>query len=381
MKRSEIPQYFLNYRLVGWLPVIAIFSAIIGWPLCLVLGLLRPAEFGPAYFTVLSFFGTLAIGGLFWILLHHAVDAAWSVVIRRIWEHEACLLLPLFILSIPLIFLYHKIWLPGIAAAWFSPFVQCVLLLASFLALIISAQWLRRISVRDDDNGGEAKASRRFAFTSIPAFAVGFSLISILAWMSLQGGWVSAIWPVYVFSGAALSSLALTILIVIWLLPGFNGNIKADHFHLFGKLLFALTLFWAYLAFGQYLIIWYGNLPTENSFFQVRAYGLAWYAGWLLVLGRFLLPFLLLLPRFTKVRPKLLAIIAGWLVFTQFVELCWIILPPLQSDWFFGTLSLLVSLAAVGGTLTFIFLMRLGHYPLWPISDHRLKESLSLIDQ
>ncbi len=381
MKRSEFPQYFLNYRLVGWLPVISIFSAVIGWPLCLVLGLLRPAEFGPAYFTVLSFFGTLAMGALFWLILHHAVDAAWSVMIRRIWEHEACLLLPLLILSLPLIFLYPKIWSLGIAATWFSPFIQCVLLLASLLVLIVSAEWLRRISVKDDDNGSEAKAYRRLAFASIPAFAIGFSLISILAWMSLQGGWVSAIWPVYIFSGAALSSLALTILIVIWILPGFNGNIKADHFHLFGKLLFALTLFWAYLAFGQYLIIWYGNLPTENSFFQVRAYGLAWHVGWLLVIGHFLIPFLLLLPRFTKVRPKLLAMVAGWLVLMQFVELCWIILPSLQGDWFFSALSLLVSLAAVGGTLTLIFLMRLGEYPLWPVSDHRLKESLSLIDQ
>ncbi|PWU08849.1 MAG: hypothetical protein C5B47_04110 [Verrucomicrobia bacterium] len=381
MKRSECPQYFLNYRLVGWLPVITIFLAIIGWPLCLALALWKPVDFGPAYFTVLSFFGILAMGALFWILLHHAVDAAWSVIIRRIWEHEACLLLPLFILSIPLFFLYSKICSPIFASGWLLPLLPCILLVGSLLVLIISAQSLRRASLRDDDNGSEAKVYRRLTFMSLPVFAIGFSLISILAWMSLQGGWVSAIWPIYIFSGAALSSLALTILIVIWLLPSFNGNIKADHFHLFGKLLFALTLFWGYLAFGQYLIIWYGNLPTENSFFQIRSYGLASYAGWVLVVGHFLIPFLFLLPRSTKMRPKWLALVAGWLVLMQFVEFCWIILPPLHGNWFFTALSLLVSLSAVGGTLTFIFLMRLGRYPLWPILDHRLQECLSLIDQ
>lgn len=382
MNRSEFPQFFLNFRLVGWVPLIVIFCMLIGWPCCGVLALLRPGEFAFGYLTILSFFATLSLGALFWILLHHAVDAAWSVLLRRIWEHLACLLLPLLILSIPLVCVHWQVLLQKMPPHWFSPSIQWLLLWGTLLVLVISACWLRRVSIRDDDHGGEGGALRRLAFASIPCFAVGFALISILAWMSLQGGWISTIWPIYIFTGAALSSFALTIFIVIWLLPSFNGNIKADHFHLFGKLLFALTLFWAYIAFGQYLIIWYGNLPEEGSFFRVRSEGFAWVAGWVLVIGHFLIPFLLLLPRAAKKQPKFLAGVAAWLVLMQFVEMGWIILPTAATPHFlFVTMSLLASFVAIGGTLMFIFFIKLSQSPLWPVSDSRLEECLSLIDE
>ncbi len=376
MKRSEPLEFFLNYRLVGWGPVIAILSAIGGWPLCVAFALLWPKEFGFAYFTVLSFFGTLALGALFWVLLHYAVDAAWSVFIRRIWEHLACLLMPLVVFSVPLIFFRFHLWEHWENSMTISPGLQWLVPVGFLLLLAGSASWLRRISVRED--GGHP---RWVVFASIPCYAFGFTLISIFAWMPLQGEWISAIWPLYFFAGAALSSLAVSILIVVWVLPGFHQRIKPDHFHLLGKLLFAFTLFWGYVAFSQYLIVWYGNLPEETAFFRLRQQGWAQVAGWLLIVGHFLIPFFLLLPRASKARPKFLAAVSAWLVLMQFVDLCWMILPPSHNQVLLGALALLISLAAVGGTLILCFLAWLGNSPLWPVADHRLAECLSLTDE
>ena len=385
MKRSESPQAFFNCRIAGWWLVLAIFSAGIAWSLCGVFALLRPMEFGFAYLTVLSFFITVAGGALFWVLLHHAVDAAWSVLLRRLWEHSACLLLPMLVLSIPLVLLGRHLW-PWAAqpAASYGPWLPagCIwfLLGASLLVLAGSAWWLRRISVHQDQGGGGAAALRRVAFASIPCDAVGFSFISIFVWMSLEWGWVSAIWPIYLFAGAALSGLASSVLIVVCL-PAIADRMRPPHFRLLGRLLFAFTLFWAYIAFSQYLIIWYGNLPTETVFFREREHGLAQIAGWLLIFGHFLLPFLLLLPRAAKTHPKFLAIVAVWLLLMQFVDLCWIILPHMHGSSLFCGLAILLSFVAVGGTLAIFFLKWLGDTPLWPVADHRLEECLSLRDE
>ena len=43
-----------------------------------------------------------------------------------------------------------------------------------------------------------------------------------------------------------------------------NSRSHADVIHDLGKLCFAFTAFWGYLTFGQYLVIWYGNMGEET---------------------------------------------------------------------------------------------------------------------
>jgi hypothetical protein len=381
MKRAEFPSLFLNYRLVRWGLVIALFAAVGGGILSGAFVFFYPKEFGLGYLVIYSFFLTLSLGAFFWLLLHHAVDAAWSVLVRRIWEHLACLFAPLLALSIPLIFLHSHIWGKASFFPLFSPGTSGFLLGISLCLLAALAEKLRRISVRSDDENISLATSRRVAFASIPCYAIGFSFISLLAWMSLQAGWVSAIWPVYFFAGAAVSSLALTILSVVWLLPAFRGKIKTDHFHLLGKLLFAFILFWAYIAFSQYFIIWYANLPAETVFFRIRAEGWTRVAGWVLILGHFFVPALLLLSRSSKTQPKFLAAIGAWLLLMHFVDLCWMLLLPSSGNLLLLAFALLISFAAIGGVLALFFLIWLGKVPLWPVADPRLKECLSLTDE
>ena len=46
--------------------------------------------------------------------------------------------------------------------------------------------------------------------------------------------------------------------------------ITTEHFHDLGKFMFGWTIFWAYIAFSQFILIWYANIPEETEFFMVR---------------------------------------------------------------------------------------------------------------
>ena len=50
------------------------------------------------------YFFTIASGGLFWVLLHHASNSGWGIAVRRIMEHLANMLPFAFLLFIPILF-------------------------------------------------------------------------------------------------------------------------------------------------------------------------------------------------------------------------------------------------------------------------------------
>ena len=79
-------------------------------------------------------------------------------------------------------------------------------------------------------------------------------------------------WGVYIFAGSAWSSMATLILITNYLRSAgyLEGVVSTEHFHIMGKLLLSFTVFWAYIAFGQYFLYWYANIPEETEYFLVR---------------------------------------------------------------------------------------------------------------
>ena len=103
--------------------------------------------------------------------------------------------------------------------------------------------------------------------------------------------------------------------------------ITDDHLYNLGVWLFAWTSFWAYIAFSQYMLIWYGNLP-EETFFWVRRFE----GGWLAVsvalgLARFAVPFLILLSRRAKTHGGILWAMAILVLLGQLLDLYWLIMP------------------------------------------------------
>src|SRR4029079_788472 len=86
------------------------------------------------------------------------------------------------------------------------------------------------------------------------------------------------------------------------------------------------------IAFGQYFLIWYGNMPEETQFYVLRRNG-SWYdASVLLPILNFGVPFFLLLPRANKRNPTPLAIAAAWILATHAFDLYWQVMPVLHRD-------------------------------------------------
>lgn len=310
----------------------------------------------------------LALGALFLVALQHVTAATWSVPLRRAPELIATLtpwlapvgLIALF--ALPVLFSWTQ---PGASSStplvlksgWLNyPFFMIRLVLCLTL-WVVSYNILVKGSIRQDASRDASETVRLRRFS--PVFMVILALtITDFAfdWVSsLAAAWYSDIFGVYLFAGAATSALAATSLAVIYLrrrgrLPG----ITADHLYNLGGLLFGFTIFWGYIAFSQYLLQWYANLPEEVFWFQQRTSGAMQPVFILLGIGHFFVPFLALMSRNDKKNWKRLRWVSVWVLFMEFVDVFWLISPVLGTGVHFGWPELAFALFFLSGGLLVI---------------------------
>jgi hypothetical protein len=221
---------------------------------------------------------------------------------------------------------------------------------------------------------------RRLSFAGIPLFAVSLTFGAFDWLMGLDYKWFSTMWGVYIFAGAAGSSMSLLVLILTWLRARgyYRHTITHEHYHIMGKLMLAFVVFWAYIGFSQYMLIWYANVPEETSYFIRRNIGSWNTLSLILVVGRFFLPFVALLFQATKKRPRVLCMVAGWILLMQMLDMYIIVLPMLHKTGVSPSLCDLGAILAIGGLWAFIFLKRLGKHSLIPVGDPRIDLCLKL---
>jgi hypothetical protein len=197
--------------------------------------------------------------------------------------------------------------------------------------------------------------------------------------MSLEPHWFSTIFGVYIFAGMAVTALSGITIATIWLRSTGRlgqGVVGAGHLYNLGALLFAFVCFWAYIAFSQYMLIWYGNIP-EETFYLVRRFE----GGWLsvsvaLAVIRFVIPFLALLSRGAKMNANRLLWVSILLLVGQLLDLYWLIMPQLHAERpVLGWQELGPPLLLVGMLLFFVAHFLRRHRPV-PVGDPLLEESL-----
>lgn len=359
------------------------------------------ATLGAHAWLVAFFYGfTVMVGCFFWNCLHHATDSEWSVVVRRQMENLAALLMkwgPAIFAPIALIcifkpgLLYHWMTLApgqdpileGTKSAYLNIPFFWVRVVAIFGLLGILSTILRNRSMAQDRDGAARHTftMRKVAIGGIPALALCLTFGGIDWLKALNHHWYSTMWGVYLFAGAAGSSMALIILVCKWLQShGYLKPVNAEHYHLMGKFIFAFTVFWAYIGFSQYMLITYANIDEETIYFRVRNTG-GW--NWLsmfLVFGRFFFMFVPLLFQGLK-KSKGIIFCCAWILFMQFLDMFIIIIP----EWapggsaggiIGGLLACVVAVLAVVGALGLGFLKHLGQGYVFPTKDPRLAESL-----
>jgi hypothetical protein len=253
-----------------------------------------------------------------------------------------------------------------------------------FTFFIVAALLLRRFSVNQDKNGNPAftLAMRKAAFVSLPLFALSLTFAGCDWLMSLNYTWVSTMWGVYIFAGAAGSSMSLLVLVITGLRRAgyLKDVVTMEHYHIMGKWMLAFTVFWAYIAFSQYMLIWYANIPEETQYFLVRTTRSWWNLSMLLVFGRFFGPFAILLLQSIKKDPRQLSWMAGWILCMQMLDIYIIVLPAMHGTGVHVSVWDFVSLIAIGCTLAFAYLRIVARSSLFPVRDPRLIESLRLVN-
>lgn len=242
--------------------------------------------------------------------------------------------------------------------------------LAYFAIWIGIAVWLAKWTKEQDRTGDTAWEHKRMSL-SAPA-AIVFVLTVTMAvtdWiMSLEPHWYSTIFGLLFVAGELLTALAVAMAFLAYTRGGetVQGLLKPKHFHDLGTLLFTLVVFWAYLAFSQFLIIWSADLPEEITYYAARAEGSWKQLGALVMFCHFLIPFLVLLSARAKRTPKMVGAVALFLVAMRVVEMLWAVVPSFHRN---GAAIVWVDVAAIvgiGGAWIAVFLWQLSRNPSPP---------------
>jgi hypothetical protein len=382
--KKELPNSFVK---------IGLSLLVIGIALGILSYIFEPARAVYGYLTSFIFLVTIGIGSLFLVALEYVAGVVWSVPFRRIAEFFSSIIPFLIILIIPLFFGMNNLFI------WTHPNVvakdvilqkkEMYLNIPFFIirSIVILLLWslfyflITRNSRKQDFNGEQNLTSRNIKLSAvfILIFAFTISIFSFDWLMSMEPHWYSTIFGVYLFADAVWVSFAvLTLSSVILYQKGYLTNkIKKDHFYSLGTWMFAFTIFWAYIAFSQYMLQWYGNLPEEIIYYTNRWYG-PWKAFSLgLVIAHFIVPFLILLPRRSKTNFAILKFAAIWIIVVQFYDAYWLVMPEMINNGFkynFSLWDFTFPIAAVG-LIIFLFGRMVKKYNLFPIGDPKLKRT------
>ena len=353
-------------------------------------------NFGYSWLVAFMFYLSLGLGALFLVIAHHLFDAGWSVPTRRFCEHLASLLFPwMAILFIPIAVLAFKMvpWMnlqehPDHALqAKYPIFTTAGFYIVSIVCFAIwwflSSQ-LKYWSLKQDETGS-AECTHKMRFLScIGIFLFGFSLTfaAIMWMMGLQHQWFSTMYGVQYFAGSVWLTLA-TVYVITMVLDRqrvLTDVLHEHQFYFLGSLLFAFTVFYAYVSFSQYFIIWNANMPEETFWYVLREKGSWFWVSLIIIFGHFFVPFLALLRIDVKSNFAIMVPIAIWAWAMHFNDMCFNILPVRFPDGFpFAWIWLPLGIMAfMGGLLAKVFLQKFVSAPPFPQKDPRLIEAMGL---
>jgi hypothetical protein len=212
------------------------------------------------------------------------------------------------------------------------------------------------------------------------------TVMSSIPWlwlMSIDVHWFSTMYSWYTFGSSFVAGMSLICLFVVYMKN--NGYLELtndEHLHDIGKFMFAFSIFWTYLWFSQFMLIWYGNMPEETTYFKSRSEGV--YSGifWLGFIINFLAPLLILMKRGAKRNYGTITFMALLIIFGHWLDFYQMVFPGAMMDpkthttevpmiiWDFG-----VALGFVG-LILFVTGRALSKAPLLAKNHPFIKESV-----
>ncbi len=346
------------------------------------------------YIYCLSF----CLGALFFVLVQHVVRAGWSASVRRIAELLAYTIPWWAFLFLPIVAVafseYGNLYewskgageVPAIVEMkldYLNPKWFLLRAVVYFAVWIIAARLYFSLSRKQDETGSTdiTLKLQRWAGPFFIMFALALNFAAFDWVMSTDAEWYSTIFGVYIFAAGMLSFFAVMIL-TCYLMQR-NGRMEkyvtTEHFHDLAKFQFGFIVFWSYIAFSQFLLYWYANIPEETAWYRDRLdpeHG--WrLLGYLLIALHFAVPFLGTLPRAVRRNKSLLA---GWAVFiliVHWLDMTFLVMPNSGNASFAMLISHFVCWIGMVCVFLALFLYRVGETPMVATRDPWLPDALS----
>lgn len=409
--------------------------AVVGLGVGTLLGFLGGSEDGNshfwfAYLVAYCFVLTIVLGATFFSIVQHLVNAHWSVSVRRLSELTMANIPLMALFALPLlipVFDDHvHVWEwasmghgheavdagagAGEAAvaeasmqdlatklneeehhhfvAAKEPYLNrgffAIRLALYFLLWWWMANFFFKRSVAQDSAADiqPTLGMKRVSAVAVILFSLTISFASFDLLMSLDETWFSTIFGVYIFAGAYLGAMCWMVIMSKFLQAKgrMTKVVNDEHYHDLGKWMFAFVFFWGYIAFSQFMLIWYANIPEETHFYDARLTP-AWTGwSWFLLVFHFIIPFAGLLSRHVKRKTQVLKYWAIYMLVMHWVDLYWIAMPNYHrgEDGFSNPFGLMEVMLAVGmlGVLIFGVARKSAAQALVPLRDPLLGKCL-----
>lgn len=368
------------------------FVALVSWIATIAGAFVSPERFFQSYLVGFLFWIFIPLGAMFFVKVQYLTGSAWSVPMRRIAEN-VMITIPLgFLLFVPILFGLHELyhWSHADAVAH-DKLLQAKsaylnangFAVRAFVFFAIWSLWAWRIyqqSVKQDRTHS-VEHMHTISRWSAPGLLLLFLTVTLASFdwsMSLDPHWYSTIFGLYCFAGGGLAFICVWTLLSLTLRQRtvLTHAINVEHLHDLGKWMFAMTIFWAYIAFSQYVLIWYANIPEETVWFLHRFEGSWAWVSAAILFGHVIIPFFVLLPRASKRSPKVLKFAAWWLLAFQFVDFYWQVMPTFNPHGVVLHWLDLTAPLAVGSALGLLFWNRMKAHALLPVGDPRFEQGL-----
>jgi hypothetical protein len=326
-------------------------------------------------------------------MLQYVTGGEWGILVRRPLGAAARTLWIFVLFLLPLVFgLKHVyIWAnPEIVAHdhllqmkakfWLTPNAWIIRSAIYFAILLLWAWRVRKLSLRFyDDRAPETDLKRRkWAAGGIFVFVMIMTLSSVDWMLSLEPKWYSSMYGISFTVGAGLSAFAF-VTFFLTLISGTKAMqdvLKPNHFRDLGNLMLAFTMLWAYTAFSEFLLIWYGNIKEEVPYYLKRQHGTWGGIALALVIFHFFLPFFMLLMRNIKDRPQTIKIVTIIILLMRFVDLYWLITPAHYGMNFHFHWITITAFFGIGGLWLWAFIQQLKGQTIIPIHETWVDEAI-----
>ena len=297
--------------------------------------------------------------GMFFICITTLAMGGWQVAFRRVPEAISSVVpilgLITFVILIAIVFggrgdIYPWVDKSVVAgdkiiqgkSGFLNPTFFTIVSGVSIVCWWLLGKRIRTLSAESDKNGhmdnkqANSWMSKNITVAAVYTVIFGLTVGSTIPWlwlMSIDVHWYSTMYSWYTFGSTFVPGLSLIAVFVIYLKnQGQLEYVTDEHLHDLAKFMFAFSIFWTYLWFDQYMLIWYGNIPEETTYFKIRVEGPyrgIFFANFAI---NFLCPLLILMKKATKRNWTLVTFMAILIIFGHWLDFWQMVMPGTLKD-------------------------------------------------